>query len=331
MSLLRGFPNEGQPTTFETRSGRNLQLRREHNTRSYGLEVARSELFLEANGLVKRFGRHVALDGVGLALHKGQLVALLGPNGAGKTTLISILTGLRSADSGIVRLFGADPREPHARRQIGVTPQNIGFPKGLRVREVIDFVRGHSLEPIDADELAERFALGPMLGRVTTALSGGEMRRLALAVAFAGRPFLVFLDEPTTGLDVEMRRRMWDDFRAYVDNGGTVLLTTHYLEEAEALADHLIVVNEGTVVSEGTVDEIRGRLAVTRIRFQAPEPVSLPGFDIRKAENGWCTLETTDPDGAVRALVSANVPFCSLEVMPLRLEEAVIHIWQPRP
>jgi ABC-2 type transport system ATP-binding protein len=207
----------------------------------------------------KRFGETVALDHVDLAVEAGEVVALLGPNGAGKTTALSIMLGLRRPDEGQAEIFGVDPRGPAARIAVGVTPQEAGFPPTLRVREIVDLVRAHFPFPAPTDELLERFGLAAIERRQAGGLSGGERRRLSVALAFAGEPAAVFLDEPTAGLDVESRRSVWAEIDRYSLDGGTVLLTTHYLEEAERLAEKVVLLARGRVVAEGTSDELAER------------------------------------------------------------------------
>jgi ABC-2 type transport system ATP-binding protein len=202
--------------------------------------------------VTKRFGETLALDRIDLAVDAGEVVALLGPNGAGKTTALSILLGLRRPDEGNAEIFGTDPRRPPARVAIGVTPQEAGFPPTLRVREIVDLVRAHFPFPAPTDELLERFDLIGIARRQAGGLSGGERRRLAVALAFAGEPAAIFLDEPTAGLDVESRRSVWKEIDQYSLDGGTVLLTTHYLEEAERLAEKIVLLARGRVVAEGT-------------------------------------------------------------------------------
>jgi ABC-2 type transport system ATP-binding protein len=209
--------------------------------------------------VTKRFGNHLALDAVELEVRIGEVLALLGPNGAGKTTALSLLTGLRRPDSGRVALFGRDPRVPAARSSIGVTPQESGFPPTLRVRELVDLIRAHFPDPAPANELLERFGLAELERRQTGGLSGGQRRRLSVALAFAGRPKLLLLDEPTTGLDVETRRAVWSEVRSYAGAGGTVLLTTHHLEEAEALASRVVLLRSGRVAAEGTFADLLAR------------------------------------------------------------------------
>ncbi|MBV8064153.1 MAG: ATP-binding cassette domain-containing protein [Actinobacteria bacterium] len=192
----------------------------------------------------KRLGRRTILSSIDLCVERGTLVSLLGPNGAGKTTLVSLLLGLRRPTAGDVRVFGGDPRDWRARRRLGATPQEMGFPPTLRVSEVLDIAGGRGG--------IEAFGLQDVLRRQTGALSGGQRRRLALAIAFARSPDLVVLDEPTTGLDVEARRAAWGAIRSFAAGGGTVLLTTHHLEEARVLSDRVVVLAEGRIVADGS-------------------------------------------------------------------------------
>jgi ABC-2 type transport system ATP-binding protein len=201
--------------------------------------------------VTKRFGSLVALDRVALELRGGEVLALLGPNGAGKTTALSVLLGLRRPDEGRAELFGSDPRRPASRGVVGVTPQESSFPPTARVREIVDLVGAHFAVPVGTDDLLDRFGLAECARRQAGGLSGGERRRLSVALAFVGRPLAVFLDEPTTGLDVEARRAVWGELQAYSASGGTILLTTHYLEEAEALASRIVLLSRGRAVTEG--------------------------------------------------------------------------------
>jgi ABC-2 type transport system ATP-binding protein len=203
-------------------------------------------------GVTKRFGTLVALDDVDLELLRGEVLALLGPNGAGKTTALSLVLGLRRPDQGRAELLGRDPRSRASRAEMGVTPQEAGFPPTLRVREIVDLVRAHFATPVPSGELLARFGLTDCGRRQAGGLSGGERRRLSVALAFAGRPLAVFLDEPTTGLDVEARRSLWSELEAYAAAGGTILLTTHYLEEAEALATRVALMASGRITAEGS-------------------------------------------------------------------------------
>jgi ABC-2 type transport system ATP-binding protein len=295
--------------------------------------------------VTRRYGDTVALDRLSLDVAAGELVGLLGPNGAGKSTLVNLLTGLRRPTSGRVELCGGDPRRPAARRRLGVTPQETGLPASLRVGEVVDFVRDHYEDPLGRGELLDRFGLTDLVRRQTGGLSGGQKRRLAVALAFAGRPRIVFLDEPTTGLDVEARRALWDGIRDFHAEGGTVVLTSHYLEEIEALARRVVVIGGGRVLADDTVEAVRGRVAVRRVSFTSPAPIpeladggsleitGLPGaeHDGNRAhllgverDGDRVHLLTSDADRLVRELVARNVPFTGLEVRPTSLEEAFL-------
>jgi ABC-2 type transport system ATP-binding protein len=209
-------------------------------------------------GVTKRFGSVAALDQVEVELRGGEVLALLGPNGAGKTTALSLMLGLRRPDVGRAELFGADPRRPASRAAVGVTPQDASFPPTLRVREIADLVRAHYAAPVSTADLLARFGLVECGRRQAGGLSGGERRRLSVALAFAGKPLAVFMDEPTTGLDVEARRVVWNELQAYAASGGTILLTTHYLEEAEVLASRVVLLARGRIAAEGPARELAG-------------------------------------------------------------------------
>jgi len=225
---------------------------------------ARTASAISLREVEKRFGAATAIHQVDLDVARGELVALLGPNGAGKTTLVSLVVGLRRPTRGCVRVLGGDPRGWRARRGIGTTPQEMGFPPTLRAGEILDLARAHAAAPPPLTDLAERFGVESFLRRQAGALSGGQRRRLALALAFAGTPELVVLDEPTTGLDVEARRQAWAAIRAFSASGGTVLFSTHHLDEAHALAGRTVVIARGAVVADGHVASENELLCLTR-------------------------------------------------------------------
>jgi ABC-2 type transport system ATP-binding protein len=273
----------------------------------------------------RRYGDTLALDHINIDVRSGELVGLLGPNGAGKSTLVNLLTGVRRPTSGRVELCGGDPRDAARRRRLGVTPQETGLPASLRVGEVVDFVRAHFDHPLGRGELLDRFGLADLVRRQTGGLSGGQKRRLAVALAFVGRPEIVFLDEPTTGLDVQARRSLWDGIRAFHDDGGTVVLTSHYLEEVEALARRVVVIGGGRVLADDTVAAVRGLVSIRRVSLTSPDPLpSLDGLLGVEREGGRLHLLTPDADRLVRDLVAENVKFADLEVRPTSLEEAFL-------
>jgi ABC-2 type transport system ATP-binding protein len=272
----------------------------------------------------RSYGPVIALDGVSLDVPAGQLLGLLGPNGAGKTTLLQLFAGLRRPTSGTVELFGGDPRDAARRRRLGCTPQETGLPPTLRVHEIVEFVAGHFDHPVPTGELLEQFGLTGLERRQSGGLSGGQKRRLAVAVAFAGRPDLVLLDEPTTGLDVEARHALWDAVRRYHQEGGTVVLTSHYLEEVEALAERVVVIDQGRVRADGTIAEVRSLVPARRVRLRAPDLPDLAGVERSSREGERYELWTADSDSLVRQLVTTGTPFHDLEVATASLEEAFL-------
>jgi ABC-2 type transport system ATP-binding protein len=279
---------------------------------------------IRVDGVTRRFGDVLALDDVSLDVGPGELVGLLGPNGAGKSTLLSLLSGQRRPDTGTVRLLGGDPRDPASRLGLGVTPQETGLPATLRVGEVVDFVGGHFPDPVPTAELLEQFGLTEQVRKQTGALSGGQKRRLAVALALVGRPRVLLLDEPTTGLDVTARQTLWEAVRGYHAAGGTVLLTSHYLEEVQALAQRVVVIDRGVVRADDSLDAILRRVGLRQVEVRAA--VDLTRWDgvVRGArrDDGVQELYTPDADALVRTLVTSGVDFHDLRIRGAGLEEA---------
>jgi ABC-2 type transport system ATP-binding protein len=280
----------------------------------------------ELREVSKHFGPVRALDGLSLAVHPGEVVFLLGPNGAGKTTALNILVGLRPPDRGQARLLGLDPRLPQARDRLGVVLQDVGLPYLLRVREVVDFVRSHYADPLPRREFLELAALREVESRLVGGLSGGQYQRLAVALAFAGRPQVVVLDEPTVGFDVEARRRVWEVVRHAAAQGVAVLMSSHVMEEAEALATRVVVIDRGRVVAEGTVADIKARVGFKRIRFSAGPLPELPGTVEYHRDGHRYTVYAADADGLIRELVVRGVEFRDLEVEAAGLDEAFLAV-----
>jgi ABC-2 type transport system ATP-binding protein len=277
-------------------------------------------------GVVKSFGATTALAGVDLELREGEIVALLGPNGAGKTTAVGILLGLRQPDAGRALLFGCNPRDPPARAGVGAMTQEVGFPWPLSVREIVELVRAHFEHPVPTADLLERFSLGAIAQRQAGGLSGGQKRRLAVALAFAGRPRLLVLDEPSAGLDVETRRAFWSHVRKHADEGATVLLTTHHLEEAETLASRVVVLDHGRILLEGSPSEISASVGLAQVRLRAGGLPPLPGTTSVARAGDRYTIYTADADAVVAELVARNVSFADLEVTRVGLEEAFVRL-----
>ena len=223
------------------------------------------EAMARLQGVRKRYGALQALDGVDLVLRGGELLALLGPNGAGKTTAIGLLLGLLRADAGQATLFGGDPQDIRLRRHVGVMLQDADLPPTLRVGELIRQAASYYPAPRSVADAAAIAGVEDLLGRPYGKLSGGQQRRVQFALALCGRPKLLFLDEPTVGMDIEARQKLWQAIRHLVAEGNGVVLTTHYLEEAEALADRVCVMARGKLISEGSVEALRARIALKRV------------------------------------------------------------------
>jgi ABC-2 type transport system ATP-binding protein len=282
---------------------------------------------IEVAGLTKRYGDSVAVDGVSFAADAGRVVALLGPNGAGKTTTVEILAGFRRPDGGSVRVLGVDPwRSSRSwRARIGLVLQSTSLDRVLTVAEVIAAYSSVYPRALKSAELLDRVDLTDEANSRIGALSGGQRRRVDLALGIVGRPELLFLDEPTTGLDPHARRRVWTVVRELVAAGATVLLTTHYLEEAQELADRVIVIDHGRIVADATPDELRARNAAV-MRIPAVNGIPVPrGFT---EIDGELVLHTTDVATDLAALVDwahrHSVDLAALQVGPPSLEEAYL-------
>lgn len=288
------------------------------------------------DGVTRTFGEVTALDNVTLALGEGELIGMLGPNGAGKSTLLSLVAGTRRPSNGVVRLFGEDPRQPQARARLGTTPQETGLPPTLRVAEVIDFVAGHYAQPLPTADVLEMFDLTDMARRQTGGLSGGQKRRLSVALSIVGRPALVLLDEPTTGLDVDARKVLWEAVRAYHAQGSTVVVTSHYLEEIEALAKRVVVVDEGHVIADDDIAAVVARVDARHVHVRLPgvhDHTALPQqLGPAWADAEWSAdqaqLVVQDSDALVRELVGSGVEFQDLQVRGATLEEAFVAMTQ---
>ena len=276
----------------------------------------------------RRFGDVTALDDVSLEIGSGRIVGLLGPNGAGKTTLLSLLQGLRRPSSGTVELFGASPSDFRTRRLLGSTPQETALPPTLRVGEVIDFVGKHFEDPVPTSTVADEFGLSAMLRKQTGALSGGQKRRLSVALAFVGRPTLVLLDEPTTGLDVDARRTLWDAVRRQHDQGATVVVTSHYLDEIEALAERVVVLGGGRVLADDDLGAVLDRVGMRMMRLTTPDAAAVSRLSTvmstQEEDDGSHTFFVKDADAAVTDLVRSRIPFAGLTVRGASLEEAFL-------
>ncbi|MEP6897042.1 MAG: ABC transporter ATP-binding protein [Rhodanobacter sp.] len=275
---------------------------------------------------VKRYGAVTALDGADLVVRRGELLALLGPNGAGKSTAISLMLGLIRPDAGTVELFGLDPQKIEARRRIGVMLQNATLPPTLRVGELLRLTASYYPAPRSVIESAEMAGIADLLKRPYAKLSGGQQRRVQFALALCGRPELLFLDEPTVGMDIDARQKLWSAIRQLIAEGCAVLLTTHYLEEAEALADRVCVMAHGRMIHEGTVDELRARVALKRIRCVTTSAIdkvrAWPDVVEVRQDGERLHVTATEAESVVRHLLDADPNLRELEVQRAGLAEA---------
>jgi ABC-2 type transport system ATP-binding protein len=283
-------------------------------------------------GVTRRYGRVTAVDGLSLQIGSGETVALLGPNGAGKTTAVELLLGLANPDAGVVRLFGGPPAAAAAAGRVGAMLQDAGLPRGARVAELIGLVRSLYPEPLSVADALQLADLEQVAGRQVQRLSGGQRQRVRLALALAGNPELLVLDEPTAALDVDARRTFWDRVRAYVSAGRTVLFATHRLEEADAVADRVVVIAGGRLLADGTPDLVKAQAAGRSMISVAADGLSqgllenLPAVETVRQDRGRLTLSTTDPDATVRALLQQVPHVHGLEVIQVGMEEAFRHL-----
>ena len=276
----------------------------------------------------KSFGDVRALVDFNFDVRAGELTALLGPNGAGKTTAIKLLLGLAHPSSGRVSVFGADPSQPATRTRVGAMLQVGRVPETLRVAEHLDLFSSYYPNPLSIDEALAIAGIGDLRNRRFGELSGGQKQRVLFALAICGNPDLLFLDEPTVGLDVEGRRLMWNEIRQLLDRGKTVVLTTHYLEEADALADRIVVINKGSIIAEGTPAAIKSRAAGKKIRCitQLSSAVirQITGvIDVREDREAK-VIQANNAESVLRGLLSLDLEISGIEVASAGLEDAFL-------
>lgn len=294
-----------------------------------------SSTVAELKNVSKHYGQVKALNNVNLQIHAGEVLALLGPNGAGKTTAISMLLGLLRPTSGKALLFGDSPQSMQSRTRTGVMLQLSGIPETLKVKEHIHLYSSYYPAPLPLQEVLELSGLTGLENRWYGNLSGGQKQRLHLALAMCGNPDLVFLDEPTTGLDVASRRALWEQVREFIGKGRTVVLTTHYLEEADALADRIVVVNKGELIAEGSPADIKARTAGRKIRLVTRlNPIDIEkisGVNAVKREGAALEILATRAEPVVYDLLQADPDAAGLEVSSAGLEDAFLALTKATP
>ncbi len=283
------------------------------------------------DGVTRRFGATTALDDVTFEIPIGATVALLGPNGAGKSTAINVMLGMLRASGGQARTLGLEPRAAVQAGRVGAMLQGGGLPIGCTVGELVDFTRNLYPQPLPLEAALRASRLTELAGRRVEGLSGGETQRLRFALAIAGDPDLVFLDEPTVAMDVETRHVFWADMRRYAAEGRTILFATHYLEEEDRVADRVVVLDHGRVVADGTPGSIKAAVSGRTVRFTLPDAdrsalAGLPGVSGCELRGDSVTLTSSDADTTVAALYAARMPLRDLEVTGANLESAFLAI-----
>jgi len=276
----------------------------------------------------KNFGDVQALRNVDFAVRAGELVALLGPNGAGKTTAVKLFLGLARPTTGAVSVFGGNPIHAEVRTRIGAMLQVAKVPETLRVKEHIDLFSSYYPRPLPLAEILTLAGLQDLKDREFGELSGGQRQRVLFALALCGDPDILFLDEPTVGLDVEARRGLWEEIRKLIARGKTVLLTTHYLEEADALADRVVVINRGEIIAEGTPAEIKASTTGRRIRCVTSLDIEtvrgLPGVIEVRTDREGLEIRAGAAEPILRELLMRDAELSSIEVTSAGLEEAFL-------
>jgi ABC-2 type transport system ATP-binding protein len=286
--------------------------------------------------LVKKYGHLVAVDDVSLSIHEGEIFGIIGPNGAGKTTTVECISGLRAPDSGSISVYGLSPRKDRnkVRELVGVQLQESALPPRLRVGEAVRLFASIYSNPVDPDQLLESLGIKEIDKSMFKSLSGGQKQRLSIALALVGNPRLAILDELTTGLDPEARRETWSLIERMRDRGVTVILVTHFMDEAEKLCDRLALINHGAVIALDTPEAIAARAGGSRVRFVPSQPVddptlrAIPGVsEIERKERYVTITGTGDLAGSlINALAAIGVRVSDLEARTGNLEDAFIEL-----
>ncbi|MEU6171084.1 ABC transporter ATP-binding protein [Streptantibioticus parmotrematis] len=284
------------------------------------------------SGVSKTFGQVKAVNQLNLTLHAGETVALLGPNGAGKSTTLDLLLGLRNPDAGSVEVFGTTPARAIAKGMVGAMLQSGGLMEEVKVKELVKLACDLHPRAYKVSEVLESAGITDIADRLVNKLSGGQEQRVRFALATAGANDLIILDEPTTGMDVTVRQAFWAAMRRQADAGRTVLFATHYLEEADAIADRVIVLHRGRILADGSAAEIKAKAGARRVVFDLEGPIDegalrgLPFLTALDVSGHTVRIQSSDADATVHALYGLGVYPRNLEVSGLGLEQAFIAI-----
>lgn len=286
---------------------------------------------IEMNGVSKLYKDKKAVNNISFNIAKGSITAILGPNGAGKTTALGMLLGLLEPTEGTVKIFGQHPKDKAVREKTGAMLQEVSVMDRLKVREIIALIRSYYPQPMDMEFLIKATGLEPAdLNRYAEKLSGGQKRSLGFALALAGDPELIFFDEPTVGLDITSRRRFWDTVRGLAEQGKTIVFTTHYLQEAEDIADRILLFSKGHLVADGSPDEIKSRIVKRSLSFLPVGDRSelrrslmkLTAIEDCYEKEGRIHVTTDDTDEALRAIFVTGLPVKDVRIDQGRLDDA---------
>jgi ABC-2 type transport system ATP-binding protein len=283
---------------------------------------------IEIKNVSKKYQDKKAVDNLSLTIKEGSIVALLGPNGAGKSTTINMILGLTEPTSGQIQLLGKSPKEKSVRNKIGAMLQEVSVMDGLKVRETIDLFRSYYSNPLSTNELLKISNLESEQNKFASDLSGGQKRRLGFALALSGNPDVLFLDEPTVGMDITSRQIFWETIRSFAGSGKTIILTTHYLEEADNLADRVVVINQGKIIADGTLDEIKASTGMQHVSFTVGENVTsdqllrLPGVTDVQQTGRRVKVYGADTDQILFSVIQNNFDVRDIETHKSGLEDA---------
>jgi ABC-2 type transport system ATP-binding protein len=286
--------------------------------------------------LVKKYGHLVAVNDVSLSIHEGEIFGIIGPNGAGKTTTVECISGLRAPDSGSIRVYGLSPQKDRnkIREFVGVQLQESALPPRIKVREVVKLFASFYSNPLDPDQLLEALGIEQIVNSSFKNLSGGQKQRVSVALALVGNPKLAILDELTTGLDPEARREIWSLIENMRDRGVTVILVTHFMDEAERLCDRLALINRGTVTALDTPEAIAAKAGGSRVRFVPSQPVddatlrAIPGVNEIERKERYVTVTGTGDLAAalINTLATIGVRVSEVEARSGNLDDAFIKL-----
>ncbi|HLP53440.1 MAG TPA: ABC transporter ATP-binding protein [Fluviicola sp.] len=287
-----------------------------------------SKIAISLQNVTKQFDKKIAVNNISLEIPKGQIVTVLGPNGAGKSTTISMMLGILKPTNGTVLLNGKNPQNYQNRQYLGAMLQHIGLPDTLKPLELLELWRSYYSNPFPQQQIVEMAGLSEIVNTRFGELSGGQKRRVAFALAICGNPEVLFLDEPSAGLDIQSRNLLWTEIINFASLKKTVVLCTHYLDEADSLSNRIILMNKGEIMADDTPQNIKAKVGKKTIRFKTQSPIytfeETPGIENVYEELGYTNIETNSPEFVLRSLFNLDLTITDLEVNSVNLEDAFL-------